>query len=315
MKRILSILLTLFLVLSIDNVYASSFSPKITGNDTFEKDITLNLQVNSLSGFDTSACKGLCGLTGKLEYDSSKIELSSIKALQGFDLTQGKQIVLYKTTGVKSGTKILEMKFKNKSLKKDEKTTIKFTSIVGSDGDNDIKASDATKTIKLVVKTSTSTSTSTTKKNTTVKTTPKPTVKPVTKSSNNNIKGITLSTGNIDFKEDILTYDVTVANDVKTITIDTTLSDSKATITNLGVYELQEGNNPIELVVTAEDGSTKTYTINVYRDKEVLVDNNEVVKKPEEKTNNYLVEIILALIVIGIGIVVIVTKKKVNQER
>jgi hypothetical protein len=40
------------------------------------------------------------------------------------------------------------------------------------------------------------------------------------------------------------------------------LADSKASIVNEKEYVLDEGNNTIELVVTAEDGSEKKYTIN-----------------------------------------------------
>ena len=138
MKKILFSLSILFsILLFMTNVNASSFNVNIVGNDTFEDEITLYMQVNDLVDFN-GACDGLCGLVSNLSYDTDKIELTSISSLENFDLTQGNTIVLYKSTGVASGTNILSMKFKNKSLAKDETTTIIFSNIVASDGDKDI---------------------------------------------------------------------------------------------------------------------------------------------------------------------------------
>lgn len=152
MKKILFSLTTLLsALLFAANVNASSFNANIVGNDIFENEITLYIQVNNLVDFN-GVCNGLCGLVGDLSYDQEKIELISINALESFDLTQGKTLVLYKSTGVASGTKILSMKFKNKSLVKDETTTITLSNITASDGDKDIKTNNTSKTLTFIVK-------------------------------------------------------------------------------------------------------------------------------------------------------------------
>lgn len=82
------------------------------------------------------------------------------------------------------------------------------------------------------------------------------------------------------FKFGTLNYNTTVPNNVEEITVDASLAkDSpKAKITSgTGVQKLKVGENKLSVVVTAEDGTTKTYTVNVTR---------EEVKNEENTTNN-----------------------------
>ena len=83
------------------------------------------------------------------------------------------------------------------------------------------------------------------------------TTKTKAKSSNAN-----LSTG---FSENKTSYDVTVPNNVTQVEIYATKKDSKASLTGTGIKKLQEGQNTANVIVTAEDGTTKTYTINIKR--------------------------------------------------
>ena len=149
MKVLLGLCILISSLLFIDNVNASSFEVDIKGDTEFTDEATLYLEIDNLVDFDGS-CKGLCGLVGNLEYDSTKITLKSIEAQNEFNLTKGTTIVLYKNTGVKSGSKILKMVFKNENLKVNDTTSISFKNIVVSDGDNDITGTDITTTIKLV---------------------------------------------------------------------------------------------------------------------------------------------------------------------
>lgn len=351
MKKILIILTiilsSLFCMIKVD---ASSFNVNITGSNTFESEVTLYVQVNNLQGFDGS-CNGLCGLVGNLSYDSNKIELIDISALQNFDLTQGKKIVLFKATGVSGGTNVLLMKFKNKALVNDESTTITLSNISASDGDKDIVTSNASKTIKFIKKEVTTTTTTkkqdvtTTKKQTTTsksssidKITTKTTSKTTTtkkeetkKSSNNNLKSIKLSAGNINFSKDVLTYDVLVDENTDKITIETSCEDKKASVDGTGTYSLKSGINSFKLTVKAEDGSTKTYTINITKDEEqtedtfIEDDTNEelkediidVTKKEEKETekNNNSKLILFGILVLLIGVVTaIIIKNKLKKD-
>lgn len=58
-------------------------------------------------------------------------------------------------------------------------------------------------------------------------------------------------------------YSLTVPNDVKSIKVKARESDSKASVSGDGTRKLNEGNNKLNVVVTAENGNKKTYTINV----------------------------------------------------
>lgn len=335
MKKILfSLTILLSTLLFATNVNASSFNANIVGNDTFESEITLYIQVNNLVDFN-GACSGLCGLVGNLNYDTNKIELTSINALESFDLAQGKTLVLYKSTGVASGTKILSMKFKNKSLTKDETTTITFSNVVASDGDKDINTSDASKTIKFIVKenentnnnnnqtnnnTNTNTNNNTSNNNTTNKKTSSNTnnKKEKTKKSDNNyLSSITLSDGNITFDKDVLTYDVIVGYETTTIEIKANVEDDKATITGDGKHTLDVGSNVIKITIKAEDESERTYTLNINREeKDIVVDtDNDVIEYDAiEKENNYVMPIVLISVILVIGLIgFVIWKNKKNK--
>lgn len=346
--NIIAIMLYMFIGI---NVYAASFNSSLIGNSEFTDSITLELQVNQLSDF-SDTCGGLCGFVGELEYDSEKIELVSISALNGFDLTQGKKIVLFKEVGVSSGSKIMTLKFKNKSLSNNEETTIKINNILASDGDNDIKSSNISKKIKYVTKneeipkeennkpttptntekpsstskpnTSSSSSSSSTNKNNT-------TQKPASntnnnsnneekKSSNNNLIDISLSSGDIQFSKDILVYDV-IINDTDEINITAEVEDSKAGIDGLGKHKLNVGTNKIELVVTAEDGSKKTYVLNiVYEGKEEnkVIDNSENddnTSNDVNKKNYTLCYVIVGIISLLIIIFIFIYIKKNSDKK
>lgn len=96
------------------------------------------------------------------------------------------------------------------------------------------------------------------------------------KSNNANLKTLEI-TGSDDsevvlspsFSSNVYEYSATVAGEVKTITINATMEDSKANmvVSNNATEELVAGeNNKIVITVTAEDGTKKAYTINIKRE-------------------------------------------------
>ena len=91
----------------------------------------------------------------------------------------------------------------------------------------------------------------------------------ITRKSNvNTLKTLTLSTGTINFNPNTLSYNVTVDNNVSSITITSTLTDSKSKyVSGYGNREvsLKEGLNAILIKVQAESGDVKTYTLNITR--------------------------------------------------
>lgn len=83
------------------------------------------------------------------------------------------------------------------------------------------------------------------------------------KSSNANISKLTLSVEGLSFKSSQTTYNIKVGEDVENITVGVTLAHKKASYKVTGNKNLKAGNNVIKVVVTAEDGTKKTYKINV----------------------------------------------------
>ena len=65
------------------------------------------------------------------------------------------------------------------------------------------------------------------------------------------------------FNKDKLEYSLSVENDVRSINVTGTKEDSKSTVSGLGKHDLVEGLNKIDIVVTAQNGSSRTYVLNV----------------------------------------------------
>lgn len=63
------------------------------------------------------------------------------------------------------------------------------------------------------------------------------------------------------FNKNTTEYSVSLEADVSKINVKATASDKTAKVTGIGEIEVTEGDNNIEVVVTAENGSTKTYRI------------------------------------------------------
>jgi C1A family cysteine protease len=94
-------------------------------------------------------------------------------------------------------------------------------------------------------------------------------------SNNNNLATLTISSGTLNprFSSSTTTYTDSVAKKVSSVTVTSTTSDSTATIVINGravtsgrtsqKIDLNVGTNTITIVVTAQSGATKTYTITV----------------------------------------------------
>ena len=97
--------------------------------------------------------------------------------------------------------------------------------------------------------------------------------------SNNALLGsITIDNGKLNFDRNVFMYDVRVLNEVSTINVVATPEDSKAKVEVDSPKNLKEGDNKVVIKVTAENGATQEYSINVKRLKvgEVLGDNPNI---------------------------------------
>ena len=84
------------------------------------------------------------------------------------------------------------------------------------------------------------------------------------KSSNTNIREISVEKFELK-KDDDVNYSLTVNHIVEEITIKASAEDEKSTIKGADKVKLKEGDNKFEIIVTAENGDTKTYYVNVKR--------------------------------------------------
>lgn len=98
---------------------------------------------------------------------------------------------------------------------------------------------------------------------------PKPETPPatVTKSSEARLSNLGIKPNDFSgFKKDKFEYSTTVSNEVAEVEVYAEKVDSKATIEGTGKVSLKEGDNKVNIKVTAEDGkTTKTYTLTIKR--------------------------------------------------
>lgn len=95
-------------------------------------------------------------------------------------------------------------------------------------------------------------------------------------SANNNLKSLSISGIAFTFDKNVTTYNISVDNSVKSVQVNYEVEDSKATASLIGNSALNVGSNKIEVLVVAENGSTKTYAITITRkDVRSNVSNNE----------------------------------------
>lgn len=83
------------------------------------------------------------------------------------------------------------------------------------------------------------------------------------KSGNNALSTLTVSAGTLTpaFDPAVTEYILSLPQGTEKLTLTATPSDSNATVQGDGELTLQEGENTLPLVVTAENGDTKTYTV------------------------------------------------------
>lgn len=103
----------------------------------------------------------------------------------------------------------------------------------------------------------------------------------VTKSSNNKLSNLGIKPNDFSgFKANTTKYSVTVPNSVSEVEVYATAQDSKATVSGTGKMKLDVGSNQAKVVCTAEDGTTKTYVINITRKS---LEEEQAEQQPEEQ--------------------------------
>lgn len=97
---------------------------------------------------------------------------------------------------------------------------------------------------------------------------------PGVKDSNSLLSSLTIDKGTLNFNPMVTDYFVGVPNDVSMVTLNAIASSNKANLTyiyggrvvdDLNELVLEEGDNPVKVIVTAEDGSKTEYTVVINR--------------------------------------------------
>lgn len=112
-------------------------------------------------------------------------------------------------------------------------------------------------------------------------------------SKDNNLKSLSVEGYELspEFNKETLSYVVSVPDTVDKIKINGQVADSKARVSGTGEKDISEGTNKFDIVVTAQNGAIKTYTITVDRKDlnpiEVTVDGVDytIVKRADMLTN------------------------------
>lgn len=110
-------------------------------------------------------------------------------------------------------------------------------------------------------------------------------VKNITKETNNKLESLEITNYQINFDPETTIYNLTIENE-KSLNIIPKVQDSTSSVIVNGNENLKDGS-VIKLVVTAVDGSTKEYIINISKNEEV--NNND--KKDDNQNDNNVVKV------------------------
>lgn len=121
---------------------------------------------------------------------------------------------------------------------------------------------------------------------------PEKTTLPALGNPNNYLKSLKIDNVSItNFKGSTTSYQLTVASDKENVAISCETVNANATIKGCGTITLQEGTNEIEIIVTAENGTTKTYKITIT--KETKDETNDTTTPDDSSNEEEKEEIVL----------------------
>lgn len=233
------IVFILFMFSFIIPINASDVTTSLIGptNVNRNQEFVLTFKVNG---------NNIWGLSGVLNYDKSKFELVSSKGLSGFSATVDRSVILDSDEGVSDNFSILELKFKVLDSAVPGDTTISITNAKASTDEIKLTVSNCSKTIHI--------------------NTPK--------SSNSYLYNLKVDNNLVPgFSKTKKSYDLGNTENSK-INIFALQEDSRASIKGLGNFNLKYGRNTFKIIVTAENGSTNTYTITINKNDHRSKNNN-----------------------------------------
>lgn len=233
MKRMISFIISLILTLTLFvPVQASSVTVTMNAPSSIEAGQQFNITIG------VNRTTNISGLTATLNYDSSKLQLVSSTGLNGFAATVGSSIVLDTASPVSGTINLVQLAFKaTNTFAIGQSTTVSLSNVQGFVNDVEVSGTSISKTISMSAP----------------------------KSTNNFLSSLTLNQGAISFNKSTNNYTVIVDNNVTTVAINASAEDSKATVSGAGSKNLRVYSNNFPIRVTAENGSVRTYNVNVVR--------------------------------------------------
>lgn len=227
---------------------AGTVSASFTGNGTYKPGdiVTLNIYVGTVNGGAAPDNGKLFMFGGFLTWDSEYLEFQSLSGFNGWTAkinTDNRKFYISDmalAAGVKNGP-VGSIKFK---ALKNGNTTVSINEATASDNGGDLSVAFTGKNLTIY-----------------------------TPSNNNNLSSLSVSPGGINFNGGT-SYQTSVGASTTSVTVSAAAQDAKARISGTGPHNLNYGANNINVVVTAEDGSKKTYSINVNRKDDRSSNNN-----------------------------------------
>lgn len=214
------------------NVFAAGTTVQFNSK-SLKKGETLSVTVK----FTTSASLPLYGLEAWVKYDASVLELQSVEGES--TSASGVKKIIKDFSGGTSGS--VSLKFKAIGTGSSQ---IQIYDVIYASEDEmeEYTLTGATSSVS-VTETSSA------------------------KSSNANLKSLEISSGSLTpkFSAGVTTYSVTIKNDVTQLSVDAKTEHSGASLKIEGSKQMKVGSNQRVVVVTAEDGTQKKYTLNITR--------------------------------------------------
>lgn len=142
------------------------------------------------------------------------------------------------------------------------------------------------------------------------------TTKTIALSSDNYMKSLVIKGHDINFDKNTYEYSITVKNSVSSLDLTVTLNNELATYYVEGNKDFKVGENTVNIVVKAEDGSTRTYSIKVNKEKKESnnTKNNDKEEQKENSSSKTVIIILIILVIIGLIYVIFKDDEEDKKE-
>ena len=266
----------------------------------------------AIDGFQNNT---LNGISGKINYNKEVLELVGVDSIGIYGKTYGEDKFAYLLDDYNSGETILTLRFKaiavgeaNISIDNIIATVLGNKANLGESISTTVTVLEAGKGGDVEETTTNQTTTPTTNTTPTVNTDSYYYPRQIVLSSDSLIKSLEIKGYKIDFDPHKYEYSIKVKNSVKSLDLTVILNDKNASYVVNGNENFKVGENVVTIVVTAEDGSTSTYTIKVNRKEK------ETEKAEEENNSSKPILIVLIVLVIA-GLIYVIFKDDEEEQK